>query len=381
MTKPSGFMARMGLSLAIVATILATMIMLSSVLEDAFRTNPWLNGFILMVFVVGILHTFRMVGSLGPEVNWIESFRRDRVSSGATPRLLSPMANMFGERAERGLGLSLSTTAMRSMLDGIATRLDERREFSRYMIGLLVFLGLLGTFWGLLITVASIGDVIGGLSIGGGDAAGGFAELKSGLEKPLSGMGTAFSSSLFGLAGSLVLGLLDLQAGHAQDRFYNELEDWLSEFTRLSSGVVAEGETSVPAYIQALLEKTADSLERLERTIDKAEKSRGSTDKHLLSLAEKLGALGDQMQAEQQLLIKLAENQMELKPVLTKLSEGAGGDPVARDAVRSIDATLTRTLEDNTAGRDRMLEELRGEIRLLARTGAAASGQPAPRKR
>ena len=376
MTKPGSFLARMAFTLAVVGAAVAGLMFLSTALGDAFMANAWLNGFILMVFAIGIFHTFRMVGSLGREVNWIESFRLNRVSSAANPKLLSPMANMLGERGERGLGISLSTTAMRTLLDGIAIRLDERREFSRYMIGLLVFLGLLGTFWGLLITVASIGDVIGGLSIGGGDISGAFEDLKSGLERPLDGMGTAFSSSLFGLAGSLVLGLLDLQAGHAQNRFYNELEDWLSEFTRLSTGAIGgEGETSVPAYIQALLEKTADSLERLERTISQSEDSRGSTDRHMLALTEKLGALGDQMRAEQNLLIKLAENQMELKPVLTNLANAAAGDPAVRTAVRSIDATLIRLSEDSVSGREKAISDLRDEIRLLARTIAAAAGQ------
>lgn len=377
MTKPSGFLARMLFSVAIVAAAVAVEALLAGALTKAFMANAVLNGGILLVFFIGILHVFRMVHSLGPEVAWIDNFRRDQVTSGAIPRLLSPMATMLGERSERGLSLSLSTTAMRTLLDGIATRLDERREFSRYMIGLLVFLGLLGTFWGLLITVRSVGDVIGGLNIGGGDAGRMFDELKTGLAAPLGGMGTAFSSSLFGLAGSLVLGLLDLQAGHAQNRFYNELEDWLSEFTRLSSGGIgAEGETSVPAYIQALLEKTADSLERLERIMSQAEGSRGAADRGIAELTEKLGALGDQMRAEQNLLVKLAEGQMELAPVLSKLADGASGDPAVRQAVSSIDKTLARLAEDAATGRGETVAELRAEIRLLARTIAAAAGQP-----
>ncbi len=378
MTRPSGFLARMILILGfIIAGIGAATIY--GDLIDAFMANVVINGIILFVFVMGVLHTLRMVGSLAPEVNWIESFQRDQasVSSDAVPRLLSPMATMLGERSERARGrLSLSTVAMRTLLDGISTRLDERREYSRYMIGLLIFLGLLGTFWGLLQTVSAIGQVIGELSVGG-DMTAMFESLKAGLESPLGGMGTAFSSSLFGLAGSLALGILDLVAGHAQNRFYNELEDWLSGLTRLSGGIVAEGEGSVPAYIQALLEKTADSLERLERTMGKAETNRGATDRHMLELTEKLSALGDQMRSEQHLLVKLAEAQAELKPVLGKLAETVGGDPAIRQAVRNMDKTLTRVAEEASSGRAQTLEELRGEIRLLARTVAAASGQPA----
>jgi hypothetical protein len=314
-------------------------------------------------------------------VRWIESFRRDQaaVASGAAPRLLSPMATMLGERA--GGRFTLSTTAMQTLLDGISSRLEERRELSRYIIGLLVFLGLLGTFWGLLDTVRAIGGVISSLSISGSELTDVFERLKAGLQSPLSGMGTAFSSSLFGLAGSLVVGFLELRAGQAQNRFYNELEDWLSGLTRLSSGALGgEGETSVPAYIQALLEKTADSLERLERAVGTAEASRGATDRHLEQLTEKLGTLGDQMRAEQHLLVALAEGQKELKPVLVKLADGAGGDPALRQSAHSMDQTLTRMAKDATSSRAQIVEELRGEIRLLARTIAATAGQTVPKK-
>ncbi|MCK4868444.1 MAG: flagellar motor protein MotA, partial [Alphaproteobacteria bacterium] len=226
MTRPTIYLIRMGIFLGVVAALAAV---LSFTLLDAFRANIGLNGVILLVLLWGIIHSFRNVASLGREVTWIESFRRDQaaVTSNISPRLLSPMATMLGERAAGRF--SLSTTAMRTLLDGIWSRLDERRELARYVIGLLVFLGLLGTFWGLLETVRSIGGVIASLSVGGGgDVSAVFEELKAGLQAPLSGMGTAFSSSLFGLAGSLVVGFLELQAGQAQNRFYNDLEEWLS---------------------------------------------------------------------------------------------------------------------------------------------------------
>ena len=173
--------------------------------------------------------------------------------------------------ARRADRLSLSAPAMRTVLDGIASRLDEQREVSRYMIGLLIFLGLLGTFWGLLLTIGSISDVIGGMSVGSGDLNQLFNQLKTGLTQPLRGMGTAFSSSMFGLAGALVLGFLDLTAGQAQNRFFNELEEWLAGITRLSSGVLSEGEGSVPAYVQALLEQTAENMEGLQRVLARGE--------------------------------------------------------------------------------------------------------------
>jgi len=381
MTKPGGFLFWMVVFLGAVTVAVAGLLVSSNALVDAFRSNAPLNSIILVVLAWGVFHTFRNVWSLQPEVRWIEGFRRDQaaVSSGAVPRLLSPMATMLGDRT--GGRFTLSTTAMRTLLDGIWSRLEERRELSRYIIGLLVFLGLLGTFWGLLDTVRSIGGVIGSLSVTGGDLTGVFERLKAGLQSPLAGMGTAFSSSLFGLAGSLVVGFLELRAGQAQNRFYNELEDWLSGLTRLGSGAIGtEGETSVPAFIQALLEKTADSMERLERTVDRAEASRGATDRHLEQLTEKLGTLGDQMRAEQHLLVALAEGQKELKPVLIKLAEGAGGDPALRQAAHSIDQTLARLTKDANAARTQIVDELRGEIRLLARTIAATAGQSAAKK-
>jgi hypothetical protein len=258
------------------------------------------------------------------------------------------------------------------LLDGIATRLDETRETSRYLIGLLVFLGLLGTFYGLLQTVQSVGGVIGGLSVGAGDAARAFNDLKSRLEAPLGGMGTAFSASLFGLAGSLVLGFLDLQAGLAQNRFYNDLEEWLSSYTRLSGGgpVSDSGDASVPAFIQALLEQTADSLENLQRILGRGEESRISANANLLALTERLATLTDHMRTEQSLLLRLAEQQVELKPVLARLADGSSSDET-RTHLRNIEVYLARLSEDISHGRGEATQEIRSEIRLLARTIAA----------
>lgn len=185
------------------------------------------------MLAVGILINFRQVLVLNTEINWIRVFRSGQpgISVTTEPRLLKPLAAHLGKR--RRDRFSLSALALRTILDGIRERLDESREISRYLIGTLIFLGLLGTFWGLLGTIAAVGQVIDGLEVGSGDFAGVFAELKRGLQAPLGGMGTAFSSSLFGLGGSLVLGFLDLQAGHAQNRFFNGLEEWLSGVTQL----------------------------------------------------------------------------------------------------------------------------------------------------
>jgi hypothetical protein len=213
-------------------------------LIQAFFYNPALNGLIAAVFLLGIAENFRQVLILNPEVGWIKNFRSDRPVSSTEPlRMLAPMAAMLGER--KGGRISLSAIATRSLLDGIASRLEEQRDLSRYVIGLLIFLGLLGTFWGLLETVGAVSEVIKGLNTKAGDVSALFNDLQAGLRAPLSGMGTAFGTSLFGLAGSLVIGFLDLQAGQAQNRFYNELEDWLAGLTRVGGGGVADGDQPV----------------------------------------------------------------------------------------------------------------------------------------
>jgi hypothetical protein len=348
-------------------------------LWDAFQQNELFNGMIIFVMAFGVGYVFRQVLMLYPEVAWIERFRRDQmsVSDHAPPKLLGPMATMLGDR--RGGKLRLSALSLRSLLDSISARLDESRELTRYLIGLLIFLGLLGTFWGLLKTIHSVGGVITGLDVSAADLGTFFADLKRGLEAPLAGMGTAFSSSLFGLGGSLIVGFLELQASQAQNRFYNELEEWLSSLTRLSSGAsFGEGDQPVPAYIQALLEQTADSLENLQRTLARGEESQLVANAQLTSLTERLGTLTDQMRAEQSLMVKLAEHQLELKPILGRLAEAAGQgglgmDNTTRTHIRNIDVHLSRLLEDVSSGRHQMVQELRSEIKLLARTIAALS--------
>jgi len=357
--------------------------LMSPALYSYFLGNPAVNGTILGILLAGIVYIFRQVMLLDPEVRWIERFRRSpaAISTEQIPRLLSPMANMLADR--RGGRVSLSAMSLRTLLDGIATRLDETRETSRYLIGLLVFLGLLGTFYGLLETVQSVKGVIGGLSVGANDVGRAFDELKTRLMPPLGGMSTAFSASLFGLAGSLILGFLDLQAGLAQNRFYNELEEWLSSYTRLSgAGPIGEvGEASVPAFIQALLEQTADSLGNLQRILGRGEESRIAANNNLVALTERLAQLGDQMRTEQSLLLRLAEQQVELRPVLQRLADGATAAPFdeeARAHLRNIEVHLVRLTEDLAQGRGDAVQEIRSEIRLLARTMAALPKEAAP---
>ncbi|HXE16538.1 MAG TPA: flagellar motor protein MotA [Stellaceae bacterium] len=380
MTRPGRYLIRMAV---FILAVLAASLFAEPVLRRFFLGNPAVNGVIIGILIAGVIYIFRQVLLLNPEVNWIENFRRNQasVSTERMPRLLSPMATMFGDR--RGGRVSLTAVGMRTLLDGIGTRLDETRETSRYLIGLLVFLGLLGTFYGLLETVGSVSGVIGGLSAGGGDPAAAFAELKSRLVAPLGGMSTAFSASLFGLAGSLVLGFLDLQASLAQNRFYQDLEEWLSGFTRISgSAMGAEmGDAPVPAYIQALLEQTADGLENLQRIMARGEEGRIAANTNLQGLTDKLSLLTEQMRAEQTILLRLAEQQSALRPVLQKISEGGGAaQDESRIHLRNIETLLARLNEEVAQGRGEAVHEIRNEIRLIARTLAALAETPAPER-
>ena len=373
MTSPRRFLTRIFIFLAIVAAVGGLLVVQ---LYDAFMANAALNGMIVAALLIGIIFIIRQVLQIGPEVAWIENYRNRQpgMSLQKEPSLLGPIATMLGERPDDRM--SLSTLSLRSLLDSLDSRLAESRDISRYLIGLLIFLGLLGTFWGLLATVGSVGEVIGRLTIENGNLSDVFSNLKKGLESPLAGMATAFSSSLFGLAGSLVLGFLDLQLGQAQNRFYNDLEEWLSSLTRLSSGGAAalgEGGTSATAYQAALFEQTAESLDRLQRVITRGEDERRQSNIHLMGLNDKFAGLVEQMRIEQDLVLRIGEAQLEIKPVLARLADqkGGGHDEIAQTHLRNIEAYTARFLEESEKGRGETIEEIRQEIRLLARTIAA----------
>ncbi|MAI06753.1 MAG: hypothetical protein CBC47_06505 [Alphaproteobacteria bacterium TMED87] len=392
MDNTTRFLFRMLLFLVATSVVGA---FLFQTLYDAFLTNLLLNSLIFAVLLIGIFLNFRQVFILRTESNWLKSFQlksknKESLKSDLgirkqfEPLLLLPMSKMLSESQNKSGKFSLSAQAMRTLLDGIASRLDESREVARYFIGLSIFLGLLGTFWGLLETVASIGDVIRNLSITGDDITVIFNTLKSGLEKPLDGMGTAFSSSLFGLGGSLILGFLDLQAGQAQNSFYNHLEEWLSGMTRLSSTNEArEGEQNISAYTEALLEQTAESLDELQRIIGKSEESRISANNHFAKMNENLSLLADQMKTEQQVLLKMANNQKDLFPLLDKISMLAttlennsdiGIDQLTKVSIRNIDQVLGRLVSELSSRHEQLVKDLRSDIKLLAKT-IAASGE------
>jgi hypothetical protein len=280
-------------------------------ISSAFVTNPGLNGLILGVLGVGILLAFLQVIRLFREVRWVNSFRAG--SETTEPVLLAPMKALLG----RSSSMALSTSSMRTMLDSIATRLDESRDITRYLTGLLVFLGLLGTFWGLLHTIGSIGETIQALDPGSGDVNDVLEALKAGLAAPLSGMGTAFSSSLFGLAGSLVVGFLDLQAGRAQTRFYTELENWLSSVTDLSSDMVVD-----PSKADAA-EEVRDLAERL-RTMQETGGSNQRVATAMANLAEGISGLVKNMRNEQQLMRDWVEAQSEEQKAMRRTLDKIG---------------------------------------------------------
>jgi hypothetical protein len=309
LSHPQVFLYSMLVFLAISGFIAA---ILYRQISAAFAANPGLNGLILGVLAVGILLAFAQVIRLFREVRWVNSFLAG--SEGGQPVLLAPMKALLS----RSSSMALSTSSMRSILDSIATRLDESRDISRYLIGLLVFLGLLGTFWGLLQTIGSIGDTIQSLDPGTGDANDVLNSLKSGLSAPLAGMGTAFSSSLFGLAGSLILGFLDLQAGRAQNRFYVELENWLSSVTDLSSDMaVGNGKAGTSEEIKALSEKL--------RAMQDTGGSNQRVASAMANLADGISGLVKNMRNEQQMMRDWVEAQSEeqraVRVTLEKLAD------------------------------------------------------------
>ena len=375
MNSPSRFIQRM--IVFIILNLVLGFFLISS-LVDAFLTNPIINGLIFSVLAFGIIIIFRQVYTLLPEIEWIEGYKRNK-STGLTGNvktkkliLLAPMAGMLVEHKGR---FTISSLAMRSLLDSLNLRLDETREISRYLIGLLVFLGLLGTFWGLLSTIESVGTVINSLGVAGEDSTSMFLKLKEGLKQPLNGMGTAFSSSLFGLSGSLILGFLDIQASQAQNQFYNDVEEWLSSMSLISVNPSSNKdskkihEEGVPVYVQALLEQTAESIDSLQRTLGRGEDERKHLADNFANLAEKMSAVADQIKTNQ----KNIGNSIDIKPIVDLLKDNLNGfDEPTKEHIRSMDISIKRLVEENNQANKQLVSELRSEIKLLAKTISAA---------
>lgn len=339
-----------------------------------FLANPYLNGFIFFVFVIGVLACFWQVFQLFSSVSWIEGFAGNRPGHEMTsaPRLLAPLAALL---RTRGAKMQISSSSARSILDSVATRIDEARDITRYLTSLLIFLGLLGTFYGLATTVPAVVETIRSLAPQEGEGSVEiFSRLMSGLEKQLGGMGIAFASSLLGLAGSLVVGLLELFASHGQNRFYRELEEWLSTITRLglSSGD-AEG-TDDHGATGALLEHFAEQMDALQALYVKSDASRSVLDTRLGNLSDGIEALIGRLEGSERTnaaLIRVAEGQDRLLEVLEDKAHDGGGahvDAESRMRLRSIDVQLLRILEEMSAGRQESLADLRTDIGALTRT-------------
>ena len=345
------------------------------------RTNPLLNWFIGAVFLLGIVTCFWQVLILVQSVSWIEAFaRHDPGYDQATPpRLLAPLASLLRSRGAR---MQISSSSSRSILESVATRIDEARDITRYLVNLLVFLGLLGTFYGLATTVPAIVETIRSLTPKAGETGMDvFGKLMGGLESQLGGMGTAFSSSLLGLAGSLVVGLLELFASHGQNRFYRELEEWLSSITRLgfSSGDAEGGDQG---QVAAVLDHLTGQMDVLQALFAASEANKAGLDDGLAQLTAAVEKLTRKVAAEggqTAVLSQIAEGQERLITALTGPDSPAATDAENRMRLRSIDVQLLRILEEISAGRQESTADLRGDISALTASVRALARGPAGR--
>jgi len=342
-----------------------------------FQANPWLNGFILLVFVFGVLACFWQVVQLIGSVRWIERFAAGEThDDDRPPSLLAPLATMLRTRGAR---MQLGSSSTRSILDTVADRIDEEREFTRYIVNLLIFLGLLGTFYGLATTVPAVVETIRSLSPQEGEESlAVFRRLMSGLETQLGGMGVAFASSLLGLAGSLIVGLLELFAGHGQNRFYRELEEWLSTFTRVS---FSSGEDAVGGdngVISEVLDTMAEQMDAMQAMFVQSAEGRDRVNDKLVELVDGITAMNyrqDQNDNIAASLERVAIGQEALTEVMRSYGSDAGIDAESRMRLRSIDVQMLRILEEISAGRQESLAELRRDIDLLVKTFARPRGR------
>lgn len=350
-----------------------------------FQANPYLNGFILFVFLIGVVACFYQVLQLIGSVRWIENFASDNdTPSDAPPQMLAPLAALLRTRGPR---MQVSASSTRSILDSVATRIDEAREITRYIVNTLIFLGLLGTFYGLATTVPAIVDTIRSLAPQAGESSTDvFSRLMTGLESQLAGMGVAFASSLLGLAGSLIVGLLELFAGHGQNRFYQELEDWLSSITRVG---FASGDDSSPeqAIMAGMVDHMAEQMESMQDMFSRSEAGRAEVELQLGSLAtaiERMAVqLGDQG-GSSDALDRIADGQERMIAALESRPEAApeshGPDAESRMRLRSIDVQMLRILEEISAGRQETMADLRQELSYLTKALSSPRSSTEPRR-
>jgi len=354
-----------------------------------FLANPWLNGFILLVFVIGVLACFWQVVQLVSSVSWIEGFAAQRLGHEMTkaPRLLAPLAALLRSRGAR---MQIGATSAASILDSVATRIDEARDITRYIVNLLIFLGLLGTFYGLATTVPAVVETIRSLAPSENDSGiEVFGRLMNGLEKQLGGMGTAFGSSLLGLAGSLVVGLLELFAGHGQNRFYRELEEWLSTITRLGFSSGDSDSDAENGQVALVLDQMGEQMESMQAMFTQTDVSRSMLDEKLGQLASAVERMvetsetqaPDPASAESMVRVALGQERL-LEALIAEREEGGPHvDAESRMRLRSIDVQLLRILEEMSAGRQESIADLRGELARLTQAIEALGPAPDTRRR
>lgn len=335
-----------------------------------FQANPYLNGFIAFVFVLGVLACFWQVWQLIQSVRWIEKFAQEREGGfqSKAPLLLAPLATLLRSRGRR---MQINTASTRSILDSVATRIDEAREITRYIVNLLIFLGLLGTFYGLATTVPALVDTIRGLAPEDGESGVEvFARLMNGLDSQLSGMGVAFASSLLGLAGSLVVGLLELFAGHGQNRFYRELEEWLSSITKLGFSSGDGDGAGDMGTAGVILDQMVEQMEAMQLLFARSEEGRSEVEYRLGQLSDTLERMTERMEAtapSATAFARIADSQDRLIDVLAHKSDNEGLDAESRMRLRSIDVQMLRILEEVAAGRQETMTELRTDLNAIAR--------------
>lgn len=346
--------------------------MLMGGLERAFRANPIFNSLILGILVVGICATVRQLVRIDYSARWMAKRMKSADISEPVPFLLVPLSSLISSTHPNP---SCSALSLRAMLDGVFARLDDSRDLSRYFMNVLILLGLLGTFWGLLQTVGGIGSVIGGLSLGEGDIKAVFDNFKEGLQKPLLGMGISFSASLFGLASSLILGFMDVQAGRAQNHFCAELEEILGSKDALPEGAGELGGLKFPTtygsagYQDAVVHGLTDQLDRLQRTLRQQVELRVAEQTNARTLQEVLVALDDHLKSQHQLLSKMVSFHQEAAPIMERLSTLLSSTSVnsVEQHARSIDLSVKEFGRQLAVASEMQTEELRGELRVIAR--------------
>ena len=354
-----------------------------------FLSNPYLNGVIVTVFLFGVAACFWQVVQLISSVSWIEGFAADRPGHELTnaPRLLAPLASLLRSRGAR---MQIGAASAQSILDSVATRMDEARDITRYIINLLIFLGLLGTFYGLATTVPAVVETIRSLNLQEGESGVEvFGRLMSGLESQLGGMGTAFASSLLGLAGSLVVGLLELFATHGQNRFYRELEEWLSSITKLSFAAAdSEGGGGEGSVVAEILDSMVEQMDALRALHAQADAGRTMVNQRIAALADAVEGLTSRMEDDvgtAATLDRIAEGQERLIALMERRAEEGGGDGGGVDAesrmrLRSIDVQLLRLLEEVAAGRQESMADLRADLAQLTKAVRALNPATQPRR-